>query len=40
MELTTLELFKNFALAILLGALMGLERVRSGGRFAGMRTFP
>jgi uncharacterized membrane protein (DUF4010 family) len=40
MELTTLELFKNFALAILLGALMGLERERSGGRFAGMRTFP
>jgi uncharacterized membrane protein (DUF4010 family) len=40
MEQTTLELFKDFALAILLGALMGLERERSGARIAGMRTFP
>jgi uncharacterized membrane protein (DUF4010 family) len=40
MEPTTLELFQRFGLAILLGALMGLERERSGARIAGMRTFP
>lgn len=40
METTPVELFQSFALAILLGALMGLERERSGGRLAGMRTFP
>ena len=40
MEQSTLEIFKHLALAILLGALMGLERERSGRRFAGMRTFP
>jgi len=40
MESTTLELFQRFGLAILLGALMGLERERSGARIAGMRTFP
>lgn len=40
MEATTLELFERFGLAILLGALMGLERERSGSRIAGMRTFP
>jgi uncharacterized membrane protein (DUF4010 family) len=40
MELTTLDLFQRFGLAILLGALMGLERERSGARIAGMRTFP
>ena len=32
MEPTTLELFQRFGLAILLGALMGLERERSGAR--------
>ena len=40
MEPTTLEIFQRFGLAILLGALMGLERERSGTRIAGMRTFP
>jgi uncharacterized membrane protein (DUF4010 family) len=40
MEPNTLELFQRFGLAILLGALMGLERERSGARIAGMRTFP
>jgi len=40
MESNPLELFQHFALAILLGALMGLERERSGARIAGMRTFP
>jgi len=40
MEPTTLELFQRFGLAILIGALIGLERERSGARIAGMRTFP
>jgi len=40
MEFSTFQVFQNFALAILLGALIGLERERSGGRIAGMRTFP
>ncbi len=40
MEHSTLELFQNFGVAILLGALMGFERERSGARIAGMRTFP
>lgn len=40
MEANTLDLFQHFGLAILLGALMGLERERSGARIAGMRTFP
>lgn len=37
---TTLELFTNFGLALLLGAFMGLERERSRAPAAGMRTFP
>lgn len=40
MEPTTLELFRTFGLAMLLGALMGLEREQAGARIAGMRTFP
>ncbi len=40
MPLSTLELFRTLALALLLGALMGLERERAGARIAGMRTFP
>lgn len=40
MDLPPIELFRTFGLAILLGALLGLERERAGARIAGMRTFP
>ena len=40
MDITTLHILKDLILALLLGALMGLERERSGGHIAGMRTFP
>lgn len=36
---STLHLFQTYAMALLLGALMGLERERSDTRIAGLRTF-
>lgn len=39
METNILQLFENYFLAILLGALMGLERERKEERLAGFRTF-
>lgn len=38
-DLTTWQLFEPYFLAILLGALMGLERERQEHRLAGLRTF-
>jgi uncharacterized membrane protein (DUF4010 family) len=39
MEATIFAIFKHYGLAILLGALMGLERERKETRLAGLRTF-
>ncbi len=39
MEMEVLTLFKHIGLAVLLGALMGLERERKETRLAGLRTF-
>jgi len=39
MEAASLQLLENYLLAILLGALMGLERERKDTRLAGLRTF-
>jgi uncharacterized membrane protein (DUF4010 family) len=39
MDMEVFSLFKHFGLAILLGALMGLERERKETRLAGLRTF-
>ncbi|MCD6526073.1 MAG: MgtC/SapB family protein [Desulfuromonas sp.] len=38
-ESSILHLFESYSLALLLGALMGLERERSDTRIAGLRTF-
>ncbi len=38
-EMTAWQLFEPYFLAILLGALMGLERERQEQRLAGLRTF-
>jgi len=39
LETTTIHLVESYSLALLLGALMGLERERSESGFAGLRTF-
>ena len=39
LESSTLHLLETYLLALLLGALMGLERERSDSGFAGLRTF-
>ncbi len=39
MEITIIHIFQNYFLAILLGAMMGLERERKAARLAGLRTF-
>ena len=39
MEAIAFHIFENYFLAILLGALMGLERERKQTRLAGLRTF-
>ena len=39
MDMEVFSLFKHFGLAILLVALMGLERERKETRLAGLRTF-
>ncbi|MGD8353266.1 MAG: MgtC/SapB family protein, partial [Pseudomonadota bacterium] len=39
MENTALHIFENYLLAILLGALMGLERELRETHLAGLRTF-
>ncbi len=39
MEITALQIFEHYFLAILLGALLGLERERKEKHLAGLRTF-
>jgi uncharacterized membrane protein (DUF4010 family) len=40
METATQILFQQLGIALLLGALLGLQRQRSGSAIAGLRTFP